>query len=184
MLLRYEPSSDDWVALVRLRNARTGKTDFVRSVGLFIVPAVIVVSSIFLQACFGVSSGRYSAIAVVLAMLCAGFFYFRYPVIWESWLRKRLAKDSSTAEFGPQELEISEDCLTHRSTIQETRHQLRAIERVDEIEDFVYVVVTSGTYIIPKRSVTFGDMREFVAEVRRICPQAVQDRPAKGKVTT
>ncbi len=84
-----------------------------------------------------------------------------------------LMAGSTEGVFGRHELELDEAYLTERTHVNEMRHALSALDRIEASEEHFFVYITSiQGHIIPKHRVVVGDADQFIQRLRELVSAA------------
>ena len=92
-----------------------------------------------------------------------------------------LLSGSTEGVLGNHELELNEQSLVERTSVNEMRHALSAIDKIEETAEYAFVFISAvQAHIIPKRRVAVDQADQFVSVLR----QAVAEAKAAKNVTT
>lgn len=161
MIIRYNVSVEDIVAF------NTYHCDLSPTVRRqrFIVAGTIDLLLILAGAFYAKANNQPTIL--VFACLFAVIFTVLYWVLFRRCIARtttRLITEGSTLGIvGPHELEITDSFLIERTEVNESKHAWKGLQRIVHMPDHLIIYVTALTaYVIPKQSVTAGDVDEFL----------------------
>jgi YcxB-like protein len=161
MILRYNVSIDDIVAF---NTYHCDHSPTIRRQKIFVAGTIDAL--VILAGAFYAKSNDEPAI-LAFAGLFAVIFTVLYWVLFRRCLARsanRLISEGSTkGVVGPHELEITDSDLIERTEVNESKHSWRGLHRVVDTPEYLFIYVTAlMAHVVPKQSVTAGDIDAFL----------------------
>jgi hypothetical protein len=110
------------------------------------------------------------AIAIAFSGIFAGGLIYWIPRSAEAQVRGYYQDDLSNPYlFGRREMEITQDALTEKTPVGESRIVWHAIQFIEESDEhFYFFPAKNAAHIVPKLKVLDGDIRAFVARAKEL----------------
>lgn len=170
MTICFEITQRDLLRSYRhiIGKSRTQKT--VRLIGALII-AAMALQNAFRAISEHPERGLDYAVIYVILMFLLLYSFFRL-VIWivGELFYRRIASLSRNEEgvLGPHELIVTEDDVTERTPVSETRFIWKSVPKIEENADFIFLYQTSQYYhVIPKRIFNIeAESQEFLSLLR------------------
>ena len=113
------------------------------------------------------------AIASVVAILSAMTVPLFFKRAIANQTQKLLREGSNEGILGEHELHIDERGLTEITSVNEARHALSSIARIEETDVYAFIYIsTLQAHVIPKKKVQSGDIVGFMARLRELATNA------------
>jgi hypothetical protein len=102
--------------------------------------------------------------SVALSAFCA-LKWFDFAV--QRQTRKLLKEGDNNGIIGFHQLRCSDEYLTEITEVNESKHKLSAIKRIEETAEYAFIYITAmQAHVIPKKRIVSGDFGHFLTCLR------------------
>lgn len=167
MIVKYENSIDDLVAFNRHHCARSPAVKKSKLRTLILWSLVFILISLKFPTSEDLAISTRVAFGILCAVLFALFFSLLWRPMMDRLVRRLYREGANKGMFCQHELEIDDQGIVERTDVGEARHAWRAVERIEESDDHVFIYVSSMmAHVIPKRAVKTGDVQAFLSQAK------------------
>ena len=173
MIVRYLNTLEDLVAFNRYHCAHSPAVRKTKLTWMIWVSALLIAGSLFIPPTAEFSRPNIVATAIVSAGLFSVVFIYRFPAVMDRQVLRLYQEGENKGTLGEHELELDDNGLVERTEVNESRLSWQGVERIAETDEHAFIYISSMmAHVIPKQSVTSGDVEAFMAKAKQLWHEA------------